>query len=142
MSFVQLPAYRMYWSKETRYPPVADVMSINRYKLLSEYLHASNNLEKDKPENVGNKLFKIQPVLDHVRQNCLLVKPEVVHSIDEQIILAKTKYSGIRQYNPKKPTKWGFKNFVRAGASGIMYDFFLYQGKDGCLLYTSDAADE
>ena len=55
MSFVQLPAYRMYWSKETRYPPVADVMSINRYKLLSEYLHASNNLEKDKPENVGNR---------------------------------------------------------------------------------------
>ena len=25
----------------------------------------------------------------------------------------------------------GFKNFVRAGASGIMYDFFQYQGKDG-----------
>ena len=25
--------------------------------------------------------------------------------------------------------KWGFKNFVRSGASGIMYDFFLYSGK-------------
>ena len=25
----------------------------------------------------------------------------------------------------------GFTNFVRAGASGIMYDLFLYQGKDG-----------
>lgn len=106
-------------------------MSVNRYKLLREYLHVSNSLEKDNPKNVGNKLFKIQPVLDHVRENCLLIEPEVVHSIDEQIIPAKTKYSGIRQYNPKKPTKWGFKNFVRAGASGIMYDFFLYQGKNG-----------
>ena len=28
----------------------------------------------------------------------------------------------------KKAEKWGFKNFVRAGASGMMYDFFLYQG--------------
>ena len=31
------------------------------------------------------------------------------HSIDEQIIPAKTKYSRVRQYNSKKPTKWGFK---------------------------------
>ena len=31
-------------------------------------------------------------------------------------------------YNPKKPCKWGFKMFVRAGSSGMMYDFFLYSG--------------
>ena len=35
---------------------------------------------------------------------------------------------GIRQYNPKKPKKWGLKNVVRSGASGMMYDFFLYTG--------------
>lgn len=28
-----------------------------------------------------------------------------------------------------KPHKWGFKFFVRAGASGFVYDFFPYQGK-------------
>ena len=49
--------------------------------------------------------------------------------IDEQIIPAKTKYSGIRQYNPKKRKKWGFKNLVRAGASGIMYYIYIYAGK-------------
>ena len=38
------------------------------------------------------------------------------------------KCSRIRQYNPKKPVKWDFKNFVRVGKSGIIYDFFLYQG--------------
>ena len=48
------------------------------------------------------------------------------HSLDEQIIVAKTSYSGIHQYNLKKPVKWGFQNFVWSGASGIMYDFFLY----------------
>ena len=128
MSVIDLPAYCMYWANETRYPPIADVMSVNRYKLLRENLHVSDNSKRDEPENKGNKLYKIQPVLDHVRQNCTSIEPEVEHSIDEQIIPAKTIYSGIRQYNPKKPVKWGFKNFVRSGSSGIMYDFFLYSG--------------
>ncbi|XP_047144656.1 piggyBac transposable element-derived protein 2 [Hydra vulgaris] len=66
------------------------------------------------------------PIADVI--NCILVEPEIEHSIDEQIIPAKTKYSGIHQYNPKKPVKWGFKNFVRSGSSGLIYDFFLYSG--------------
>ena len=56
------------------------------------------------------------------------IEPERVQSIDEQIIPAKTSRSGIRQYNPKKPCKWGFKMFAGAGASGFTYDFFLYSG--------------
>ena len=43
-----------------------------------------------------NKLYKIQPVIDHVRNTCCTIKPEIENSIDEQIIPAKTKYSGIR----------------------------------------------
>ena len=39
-------------------------------------------------------------------------------------------YSGIRQCNPKKPKKWGFKNLVWAGTSGMMYDFYIYTGRD------------
>jgi len=124
MSVLELPSYRMYWAKETRYPPIADIMSVNRYRLMRENIHVSNNLERDNPVNIGNKLYKIQPVLDHVPGNCLSIQPEVVQSIDEQIIPAKTKYSGIRQYNPKKPVKWGFKNFVRAGASRHNVWFF------------------
>ena len=64
-----------------------------------------------------------------MRNNCHSIKPEIENSIDEQIISAKKKYSGIRLYNPKKPVKWGFKNFVRLGSLGIMYDFFIYCGK-------------
>ena len=41
----------------------------------------------------------------------------------------KTKRNEIRQYLPKKIHKWEFKNFVRAGASGIIYDFFFYAGQ-------------
>ena len=128
MSVVQLPKCEMYWANETRYAPIADVMGRNRYKTLRRYLHVNDNSLLEDETNKKNKLFKIQPVIDHVKFNCREIQPEKDQSIDEQIIPAKTAYSGIRQYNPKKPNKWGFKNFVRSGSSGFMYDFFLYQG--------------
>ena len=128
MSIVRMPSYTMYWAAETRYPCIADVMPINRYKKLRQFLHVSDNTLAENDVNKGNRLYKIQPVLDHVRNNCLKVDPEVENSIDEQIIPAKTRYSGIRQYNPRKPVKWGFKNFVPAGKSGMMYHFFMYTG--------------
>ena len=128
MSIVQL-AYYMYWQAETRYPQVADAMSLHRYKLLRKYLHVSDNSKRDGPANKDNKLFKIKPVLNHVRTNCMAIEPEIKHSIDERIIPAKTTYSGIRQYNPKKPVKWGFKNFVRFGESGIIYEIFYILAK-------------
>ena len=112
-------------------------MPKNRYKKLRRFLHVSDDSKKNEPSNKDDKLFKIRPLLSSLRENCVKIEPEQDHSIDEQIIPAKTKFSGIRQYNPKKPTKWGFKNFVRAGKSGMMYDFFLYEGakstgKDKC----------
>ena len=130
MSIVQMPRYEMYWANDTKIPQVCEIMTKNRYKALRQYLHVSDNSKKDLEGNKYNKLYKIEPVLEHVRENCLKIEPEQDHSIDEQIIPAKTKYSGIRQYNPKKPVKWGFKNFVRSGASGVMYDFFIYTGAE------------
>ena len=48
--------------------------------------------------------------------------------MDEQIIPTKCK-SSIKQYCPKKPHKWGYKVFLRCGASGMIYDFEIYTGK-------------
>ena len=101
----------MYWESEIKIPRVSEVMSRNRYKSLRKYLHVRDNSEKDLEENKNDKLFKISTVLDHVRKNCLQIEPEQDNSIDEQIIPAETKYSGIRQYNPKKPNKMGFQKF-------------------------------
>ena len=65
-----------------------------------------------------------------MRGNCNKTEPEANHSIDEQIIPAKTRKSGsVCQYNPKVSHKWVFKNLVRAGESGIIYDFF-YRDKN------------
>ena len=70
------------------------VISIAQYKVLREN-HVSDNAKCNDPEKEDNKLYKIQPVLDHVRQNCFLLEPGIEHSIDEQIIPTKTSYSGI-----------------------------------------------
>ena len=66
MSFVRLPSYQMFWASETRFPPVADIMPINRYKKLRQFLHVSDSTLADIGENKGNRLYKTQPVLDHV----------------------------------------------------------------------------
>ena len=126
MSIVSLPSYELYWSKELRVDCVANVMSLKRYELIRRYLHANDNAEKN--EN-SSRLFKVEPVVNTLRTNYLSVEQEQYQSIDEQMVPAKTKRSGIRQYMPKKIHKWGFKNFVCAGASGIIYDFFFYAGQ-------------
>ena len=100
-------------------------MSSNQFQLHWENLHFVNNDEIDK----NDKLTKIRPFVDIVCNQCIENKQEEYHSVDEQIIPSKTKFSSIRQYNPKKPKKWDFENLVRAGSSGMMYDFFIYEGK-------------
>ena len=66
--------------------------------MLSENLHLVNNDEIDK----NDKLAKIRPIADIVRNQCIEVKLEECHSVDEQIIPSKTTFSSIRKYNPKK----------------------------------------
>lgn len=74
-------------------------------------------------------LYKIRPIFELIRQNCLETPPEHSYSIDEMMVPYKgTKAGSNKQYMPKKPCKWGFKMFVRSGISGVAYDFYLYSG--------------
>ena len=66
-----LPAYFMYRPEKTRYPPISDVMSINRYKKLRQVIHATDKLSKDNLKNKNNRLHKFALVITHVRENCL-----------------------------------------------------------------------
>ena len=101
---------------------------LQRYETLRKFLHENDNDSQNNPENSKDKLFKVTPLLELVRNNYIKVKPEKSDSIDEQIIPAKTtRDGGVEQCNPKKIHKWGFKNMVRAGQSGIVYDFFVWR---------------
>ena len=51
-------------------------------------------------------------------------------SIDESMILFKG-LSSLKQYNPKKPIKRGYKLWMRADMDGYITKFDVYQGKSG-----------
>ena len=99
-------------------------MSNKRYKQLCKYIYVVDNTTKENPENKTEKLFKIRPILEGIRANCIKLEPEEGQLLDEQLIPGKMKSSGIRQYNPQRPQKWGYKMFVRAGQSGFIPFFW------------------
>ena len=93
-------------------------MPCNCYQESLRYLHFVNN----DSINTQGKLAKVPSFISIVQDEFVKIEPEEYNLFDEQVIPLKAKYSSIRQYNPKKPKKWGFKNLVRAGISSFMHD--------------------
>ena len=122
-------AYPMYWCNFSRFSPIADVMSRNRFQTILLYVHFNDNAEikpRDHPDY--DPLFKVSPLLKRLRNAMSHIEPEEGHSVDEQMIPFKGR-SGLKQYIKNKPHRWGFKVFARAGISGLIYDFMIYTGK-------------
>ena len=95
-------------------------MSLTRFEQLRRFLHFVDNADqKAKGEDGFYPLFKVRKLLDIFRAQCLLVPPEEKQCVDEQMIPFKGR-SNIKQYLPKKPTKWGFKAITRTSSSGII----------------------
>lgn len=134
----KLPAITDYWSATTLVRQVAGVMPRKRYQDLHRYIHFHNN-----EEHSDDRLLKVRPLLDHIRQKCQLIEQETKLSVDERMQGYKgTRAGNIRQYLPDKPSnKWGFKIFVLAGKSGMTYNFIVYCGADTFALEPL-AADE
>ncbi|XP_047490888.1 piggyBac transposable element-derived protein 3-like [Penaeus chinensis] len=130
MGIAQMPGVRAYWENDTRYAPVADIMSRNRFQSILSLIHFVDNSTCTDAVKM-DKLWKIRPWTYMFRAQCLKITPEEHNSIDEMMIPFKGSFSGIKQYMKGKPHKWGYKIWARAGASGILYDFDIYQGKRG-----------
>ncbi|XP_055918296.1 piggyBac transposable element-derived protein 3-like [Eupeodes corollae] len=135
MSIVQLPSTRFYWNESLGYPKINSVMACNRFEEIKRFIHFNTNVPKGQPGH--DPLHKITPFLDQTRQRLLNVPREEYMAVDEQIIPIKSR-SSMRQYNPKKPHKWGYKKFVLSGSSGFSYDFELYTGAQGHVKLVTD----
>ena len=135
MGSVWMPQIGLYWTQETRYLQVADVLSRNKFYRISQVLHFNNNalvvVDRDFPHY--DSLHKNRPFLFAIRQNCLTIENEKHQSIDEQLIPFKGK-NKLRQYLQKKPKKLGFKVFARCYVSGIIYDFEFNEVKSPATL--------
>ena len=109
-----------------RYPKVADVMPVVRFKTIKRMFHVSDN--ESRPADCQDKLYKIRPLVDAVQEKVRGIIPAEKLSIDEQVVPFKGK-SVLRTYNPKKPKKWGYKIFVLSGVDGLIHNLEIYTGK-------------
>lgn len=127
-SISKLPNTRMHWSMQLGYhrENVADIMSRNRWEEIKSKLHMVDNTTLD--PNANDRLFKVRPMVDHLRTKFKKIPMIQSLCIDEQLVPFKGN-SGIKQYIPSKPHKWGYKMFVLADSQGMTYDFKPYTGK-------------
>ncbi|XP_050338956.1 piggyBac transposable element-derived protein 3-like [Bactrocera neohumeralis] len=132
---VKIPQMRMAWAKNFRHTAITESFVRNRFEKIKQYFHINDNsTQPQKGDSNYDKLHKVRPLLDKFKEKYNQIPQEEYQSIDEQIIAYKG-HNSMKQYLPKKPHKWGFKMFTRAGASGIMYDFALYVGEGTCPSY-------
>ena len=94
ISLVFLPSYDKYCSNKFRVSCIADIMSIKRYESIRRFCDAMAIQQKYKS---STKLFKVEPVVNDVGNNCRKTEQESHQFTDEQIIPVKTKKSGIWQ---------------------------------------------
>lgn len=125
---IQMPSYRMFWGGSTRYPLIADVMSRNRFDSMRTYIHINDNTNTNANDPNHDKLFKVRPLIEKVRENFKKIEVEEKLCVDEMVIPFKGR-SVMKQYNKNKPQKWGLKVFGLASKSGMVHDFEIYVGK-------------
>ena len=116
----------MYWQSKYRVPIISETMTRSRFLFIHVNPAATSGKE---PMNNINKYWKVNPVVEIVRNGSRALEPEEFGSIDEQMIPFHGRCPP-RQYIKNKPNPVGIKLFVRCEKSDKAYDFELYQGAD------------
>ena len=70
MSIIKLPQVRMYWTQSTQVLSISNIMSINRFEKIRQYLHCNDNSKNVQSSDPNyDKLYKVRPVVDSVLKN-------------------------------------------------------------------------
>lgn len=131
MGYVVMPSWKDYWSTSPDLGSqlVTDTMSRNRFEIILNNLHVNDTSAM--PKGCTDKLYKLRPLIDTMNkqfQKLYNLSREV--SVDESVILFKGR-STLKQYNPMKPIKRGYKLWCLADKRGYIANFDVYQGKKG-----------
>ncbi|XP_064635787.1 piggyBac transposable element-derived protein 4-like [Lineus longissimus] len=129
------PSYKSYWTTDSiiQMEGFRTIMSRDRFLNLLRFLHVSNNETAVPRGQPGyDRCQKIRPVIDicvSQWQDAFNIEKQV--AIDEGMIGFKG-HVFMRQYMPKKPTKWGLKAWILASSqTGFVSNWKLYTGKEG-----------
>lgn len=130
MSLIKLPSARKYWTPLYKVDRVSEVIGNKRYEEIKRFLHFEDNLSSDEVKK--DKLWKMRPMLNKINEAMKTIPREESLCVDEQIVPFKGRI-GIKQYNPRKPHRWGYKLFVLSGVSGFAYDIEVFTGKENVI---------
>lgn len=127
------PDIESYWATwwPCTTPSFSTIMRRDRFQLLRIFLHFNDNEKRIEKGNDGyDPLYKIKPIFDIVNSQLTDVYgPGPYTSFDEAMRLFKGRWA-FKQYNPKKPVKWGIKNYMLAEShTGYILKQRPYVGK-------------
>ena len=108
-----------------RYDKIADVMPTKRFEQIKQFLHLNNNMQMSK--DCPDKLLKVQPLINAIKERIQIIAPTEILCIDEQMVSFKGR-SKLRQWNPQKPNKWGYKLYVITSLEGLIFNFEVHTG--------------
>lgn len=130
MGCIKFPRIHMYWQSKFKFPLISNAMPRDRFYLLRVNLHFVDVLAADEELKKVNTFWKIQPLIDILRNRCLAISREntLDFCVDEQMVPFTGRCS-VRQFVPNKPRPVGLKNFLLCSSSGTVLDFELYQGQ-------------
>lgn len=130
MGYNRLPSWRHYWSgaQDLGVPFVSNCMTRLRFDQILSNLHLYDNTCI--PTNNKDKLIKLKPMINHLNYIFNEVYSGTKElSVDESMIIFKGR-SSIKQYNPMKPIKRGYKLWCLSDQKGYTKKFIVYQGKE------------
>lgn len=119
IGLVQIANVRCYWERASRHSPIAYTMSRNRFLKLMACLHTVDNVLASEMKKT-DKVWKLGPWILLLQRNLAKTEQEEYNAVDEMMV-AFTGRSTLKQCMPNKPTPWGFKLWGRAGATGLLY---------------------
>jgi hypothetical protein len=130
MGYHRLPNWRHYWStsKDLNVPYVPSAMSRDRFDAILSNLHVNDNMQM--PRDKKDKLYKLRPLINTLNKSfSSLYNGTRELSVDESMIMFKGR-SSLKQYNPMKPIKRGYKLWCLSDQKGYIKKFEIYEGKN------------
>ncbi|XP_051168542.1 piggyBac transposable element-derived protein 4-like [Leptopilina boulardi] len=133
MGIHQLPRLRDYWSSDSvlRVEAISNVMTRDRFKQITASIHLNSNDTMLPRGNINyDKLYKVRPLIEVLNKNIKKhYRNSMTVAVDESMILFKGR-STLKQYNPMKPIKRGYKVWcLAASQTGYVLSFEVYTGK-------------
>ena len=131
MGVIYKPNIHMYWSLDIFYstPLFSQVMARDKFFLILKFLHFNDNSTLDTTNENFDRLHKVRPLIDRLRERCRKVYyPGKELSVDESLVLYKGRLK-FKQYIRTKRARFGIKLYEICTSNGITLDFMVYCGK-------------